>query len=379
MNIQLDRIPQAAPREGYLACQDRINAAIKSVMMSGFYILGSEVRAFEEEFASYLGSGTAVGVGNGTDAIELALRACGVKEGDHVVTVSLTAVATVSAIRKCGGIPVLVDINPETYTMDPDSLSVCLASLDRNGKRPKAIVPVHLYGCPAEMASITEMAARFEIPIVEDCAQAHGAEYRGRKVGAIGLLGAFSFYPTKNLGAFGDGGAVVTHHSGMAEEVRLLRQYGWRERYVSDKEGANSRLDEIQAAILRVKLRDLNNDNDARRHIAGIYSTHLQECGIPIPVEPPHCKHVYHQYVIRVPRQDKFRTLLSESGIDTAIHYPLAVHQQAPYREFGRIVSLVNTERAIHEIVSLPMYPQLGSDRAVRVCEAVTQALKCIR
>lgn len=372
------RIPQTSPLETYVERRDALDATLRAVLAKGIYILGDEVKAFEQEFAAFLGAQYAIGVGNGTDAIELALRACGVEDGDRVVTVSHTAVATVAAIRRCGGIPVLVDIDPATYTMDPESLSLCLRRLDSAGKKVKVIVPVHLYGCPADMPSILSVAGRYDIPVVEDCAQAHGATQGGRRVGTMGALGAFSFYPTKNLGAFGDGGAVLTQSGELASKIKSLRQYGWRQRYISETDGINSRLDEMQAAMLRVLLPELDEGNKARRSIAEMYTRQLRGTGLALPVEPVDCRHVYHQYVIRVPRRDTFRSLMAGQGVDTAIHYPLAVHQQAPYRECAGTVSLENTERILPEIVSLPIYPQLGFIRATRVCEVLAETLSTL-
>ncbi|MCX7010866.1 MAG: DegT/DnrJ/EryC1/StrS family aminotransferase, partial [Kiritimatiellaeota bacterium] len=264
-------ILQTDPRAEYLACQQEIDGAIRRMLERGRYILGEEVREFETEFATYLGAQHAVGVASGTDALHLALRACGVGAGAEVITAAHTAVATVVAIEQCGATPVLVDVDDQTYTLAPDSLSGALTP------RTRAIVPVHLYGQPADMAAIMAFARAHHLLVIEDCAQAHGAACRlgaeamWRRVGTLGDAAAFSFYPTKNLGAIGDGGCVVTNRVDVAEQVRLLREYGWRERYVSSERGWNSRLDELQAAILRVKLRQLDRWNDARRELAAFY------------------------------------------------------------------------------------------------------------
>ena len=294
-------IPQTDPRANYLAHKDEIDAAIAAVLAGGRYILGEQVAAFEREFAAYLGAGStegathAIGVGSGTDALHLALRACGIGPGDRVFTVSHTAVATVAAIELAGATPVLVDIDPATFTMDPNRLEEAVrrdeggnsSNVKRHSSivtRHSAIIPVHLYGHPADMAAILEIARRYDLWVIEDCAQAHGATIDGQKTGTFGDIAAFSFYPTKNLGALGDGGAVVTSDPALAEQTRLLREYGWRERYVSAIPGLNSRLDELQAAILRVKLRYLDAENARRRALAAEYDRLLADSSVRTPI-----------------------------------------------------------------------------------------------
>ena len=267
---QLPMIPQTDPRASYLEHKAEIDTAIQRVLDSGWYILGKEVDAFERAFAAYVGITHAIGVANGTDALELALRACGIGPGDLVFTVSHTAVATVAAIELVGATPVLVDIDPATYTLDPNCLEAALAHPPAG--RPKAVIPVHLYGQPADMPAILELVRRYDLYIIEDCAQSHGAKLAGRMTGSWGDIAAFSFYPTKNLGALGDGGMVVTKDHDLAEKVQLLRQYGWKKRYVSEYPGGNSRLDELQAAILHSKLPYLDLENHRRREIASQYS-----------------------------------------------------------------------------------------------------------
>jgi dTDP-4-amino-4,6-dideoxygalactose transaminase len=364
----------ADPRAGYLAHRDAIDAAVRRVFERGWYILGSEVRAFEEEFANYLGAGHAVGVGNGTDALFLCLEACGVGPGDAVATVAHTAVATVAAIEAAGATPVLVDIDPATRNMDPGSLS---AAVERvvGGRaagvgRLKAIVPVHLYGCPADLPAILAVARRYELRVIEDCAQAHGAALDGRRVGTWGDIAAFSFYPTKNLGAFGDGGAVVTSDGELADRVRVLREYGWRERYVSAVPGYNSRLDELQAAILRVKLAHLETDNAARRRLAGLYGELLSAADLQLPVAPGSATCVYHLYVVESRTRDAIRAALQANGVGTGIQYPVPVHLQPAYRDrLPLVVPLPHTEAAARRVLSLPLYPELP-DAAVRlVCD----------
>jgi len=363
-------VPQTDPKASYLEHRKEIDEAIRRVMEGGWYILGEEVRAFEEEFARYLGVRHAVGVASGTDAVEIALRWCGVREGDVVFTVSHTATATVAAIRRAGAIPAFVDIDSRTYTMDPESLMRSLKAL--RGERPRAVLPVHLYGHPAPMPEIMEVARRYSLFVIEDCAQAHGASFQGKKVGGWGDMAAFSFYPTKNLGAFGDGGMVVTSDPERAEMSKLLREYGWRERYVSHLEGMNSRLDEIQAAILRVKLRYLDEENERRRRLASLYDQLLGTSGLIIPKSHPQAFHVYHQYVIRTPKREELREYLKGRGISTGIHYPRPVHLQPAY-EGGLIPGggLPRTEEIFREILSLPLFPQMGEEAVRYVTEAI--------
>jgi dTDP-4-amino-4,6-dideoxygalactose transaminase len=371
--MNMDRpieVPQTDPKAGYLAHQAEIDSAIQRVLNSGWYILGREVESFEQEFATYIGVRHAVGVASGTDALELSLRACDVGPGDLVFTVSHTAVATVAVIELAGATPVLVDIDPVTYTMDPNCLEDALAH-PPDGK-PKAVIPVHLYGHPADMPSILELAKRHGLYVIEDCAQSHGATLDGRMTGAWGDIAAFSFYPTKNLGALGDGGMIVTDNPALAEQVRLLQQYGWRERYISDIPGGNSRLDELQAAVLRVKLRYLDTENMRRQNLAQTYKALLADAGLTLPGVRSCVTHVYHQYVVRLPQRDALRSYLRQVGIGTLIHYPVPVHLQPAYQ--GRLsiaAPLPWTEHVARQILSLPMFPQLSDDQARRVGECI--------
>lgn len=369
-------IPQNDLKASYLAHQRGIDDAIRQTLDSGWYILGKQVAAFEREFADYLGAAHCIGVANGTDALTLALRACGVGAGDAVIAVSHTAVATVAAIELAGALPVLVDIDPVTFTISPQAIENAVNS--HLGKANlKAIVAVHLYGHPAEMAAITELAWRFDLRVIEDCAQAHGAKIGDQRVGTFGQIAAFSFYPTKNLGALGDGGAVVTSDAALAERVRLLREYGWRERYVSEIAGMNSRLDELQAAILRVKLKRLDEENERRRQLARVYDEKLAAAPLQLPALQNNLSHVYHQYVLRAADRDQLKERLKEQGIGTLIHYPVAVHQQPAYR--NRVLvgggGLPETERAARSVLSLPMYPQLTGEQAEYVCQAIINSL----
>lgn len=364
---------QADPKAGYLAHKEEINNAVRAVFESGWYILGKEVTAFEGEFAHYIGVKFGIGVANGTDALQLAIRACGIGCGDAVITVSHTAVATVAAIDLSGAQPVLVDVNPITYTMDIERLEDTIKNYSAG--RIKAIIPVHLYGHPADMSAIMDIAHRYDLYVIEDCAQAHGALFRQRKVGSYGHLGAFSFYPTKNLGALGDGGGVVTNDHGLADKVRLLRQYGWKERYLSDTYGMNSRLDELQAAILRVKLRYLEKGNARRRNIARIYNEALLKTGLILPREAGEVSHVYHQYVVRSDQRDSLQSHLQASFVGTAIHYPMPVHLQRGYRD--RVVigigGLQQTEAICHQILSLPIYPELTDEQVGNIIEVIRE------
>jgi dTDP-4-amino-4,6-dideoxygalactose transaminase len=367
-------IPFNDLRAAYLAQQAEIDGAVAAALDSGWYILGRQTAAFEAEFAAYTGTVGCVGVNSGTDALALALRACGIGSGDEVITVAHTAVATVAAIRAAGAIPVLVDIDPHTYTMDPGALEAAITTATR------AVIPVHLYGQAADLAAIASITRRHGLYLIEDCAQAHGATLDGRPLGSFGNLAAFSFYPTKNLGALGDGGAVVGQDLALLDRVRLLREYGWTPaaRYVSQVEGVNSRLDELQAAILRVKLRRLDEQNAARRALAAVYADRLPPSAVR-PAVRAGATHVYHLYVVRVPHRDAVRSALQAMGIGTAIHYPVPVHRQPAYSpDVARSGPLPVTERIAGEILSLPMYPALAADAAARVADALAQALAAV-
>jgi dTDP-4-amino-4,6-dideoxygalactose transaminase len=364
-------IPQTDPSASYFAYQRPIDAALNRVLAGGSYILGREVAAFEAAFAEFLGVAHAVGCANGTDAIELALRACGIGAGDLVFTVAQTAVATVAAIERAGATAVLVDIEPGTYTMAPHEFLRTLKSPPPG--RPAAVVPVHLYGEPADLSSICDAARVYGLRVIEDCAQSHGALYRGRPTGSFGDIGCFSFYPTKNLGAFGDAGMTVSNDAGLASAMREIREYGWRERYVSARSGINSRLDPIQAAILGVKLLNLAADNARRQTIASRYDMGLSGLPLALPMRRPDAVHVFHQYVVRLGERDSLRDYLNAQGISTGIHYPLPVHLQPAYR--NRIAvgpsGLGVSERAARQILSLPIYPQLSDEMIDRVVSGV--------
>ncbi|HKQ78849.1 MAG TPA: DegT/DnrJ/EryC1/StrS family aminotransferase [Blastocatellia bacterium] len=365
-------ILQSDPKANYLAHKPEIDEAIRQTLDSGWYILGRQVTGFEREFAGYLGAKRCVGVANGTDALHLALRAVGVGPGDAVVTVAHTAVATVAAIEMTGGLPLMVDIDPVTLTISPDELEDAIKN-HRGRPHIKAIIPVHLYGRPADMRAICDIARRYDLKVVEDCAQAHGATIDRLKVGVFGDAAAFSFYPTKNLGALGDGGAVLTNDHEIAERVLELREYGWHERYVSDVAGFNSRLDELQAAILRVKLKYLDEENGRRREIARIYDERLAPASLRLPERPSGVESVYHQYVARCDDRDGLREHMREQGVGTLIHYPVPVHLQPAYHNRVPVHrgALPMTERAAQQVLSLPMHPQLGADQVERVCSVI--------
>jgi dTDP-4-amino-4,6-dideoxygalactose transaminase len=366
-------VPQANPGAGYRALRQEIDRAIARVAESGWYILGNEVRAFEAEFAAWLGTRAAVACGNGTDALALALRGLGVGPGASVVTVSHTAVATVAAIEMAGAVPLLIDIEPDCYTMDPGELAEVLTHPPPGLPPIKAVIAVHLYGQPAALDAIVEACRRHGVALIEDCAQAHGATFGGRKVGTFGDLATFSFYPTKNLGALGDGGMVVTQDAGLGAEIAALRQYGWHNHYISDRVGVNSRLDEMQAAILRVKLAHLDAQNVRRRAIADAYNTVLGGTSLAPPVRRKGCAHVFHLYVVRTPERAAVQAQLRAAGIGTGIHYPSPVHLQPAYR--GRVALGPSQCRqsavAAEQVLSLPIYPGLTDVQVAEVCEAL--------
>ena len=354
-------IPTNDVLAGYQAQSSEIEAAVARVLKSGWYILGQEVAAFEQEYAAWMGLPHAVGVANGTDALMLALRALGVQPGDGVFTVSHTAVATVAAIEMAGAIPLLVDIDPQTYTMCPQSLQEGIRRADELGLTLRAVIPVHLYGHPCDMDSICRIARERDLLIVEDCSQSHGARYHGRMTGTFGDAAAFSLYPTKNLGALGDAGVVTTASASTAERLQALRQYGWRERNRSEVAGVNSRLDELQAAILRVRLKTLDAANEKRREVARRYFSGLSQLPMVLPNCRPDCQHVYHQYVIQVQCRDEFQTKLKAAGVGTMIHYPSPVHLQPAYQgRLPEVAPLRETESVVSHILSLPMFPELN-------------------
>jgi dTDP-4-amino-4,6-dideoxygalactose transaminase len=359
-------IPQCSPLAAYQAQGEEIDAAMRDVLEAGRYILGPRVGAFEQAFAQWVGLRHALGVANGTDALEMALRATGVREGDFVLTTSMTAVATVVAIRAAGAVPVFADVDPDHGLLDAAQVARVLAM------RPvKAIVPVHLYGRCVDMDALCAVAREHGAMIVEDCAQAHGASWNGRAAGTFGTVASFSFYPTKNLGAIGDGGALCTDDPDLLERARLLREYGWKQRYVSAVEGGNSRLDELQAAILSVKLNRLREDNARRRAVAAAYRADIDNPHVAV-FRGDDAGHVYHQFVVRTPHRDALHAFLAERGVGTLVHYPVAVHDQPAYADASwRPLPLPNTETWAKQVLSLPMFPQLSPEAVARTIEAV--------
>ena len=346
-------IPCASPKAQYLSYRDDINSAIQRVLDSGWYVLGEEVTRFEKEFAQFNTVSHTVGVGSGTEALHIALRALDIGQGDEVITTAHTAVATASAIDLAGAKPIFVDIEPDFFTIDPDLIE------DAITPKTKAIIPVHIYGQPCNMDAIMEIANKNNFKVIEDCAQTHGAEYNGKRVGSIGDVGCFSFYPTKNLGAIGDGGALVTNDDQLAGKIKLLREYGWKERYISSKEGWNSRLDELQAAILHVKLKHLDEDNFRRNKHAKIYFDLLKYLPLESPKTRSNCSHVFHLFVIKTEQRDKLRDYLQKNGVNTTIQFPVPVHKQKYFQKMCSEKSLPVTEQVAKNILSIPMYPEL--------------------
>lgn len=359
----------AFPLEDYRAHQAEIDDAVRRVMSGGHYILGGEVAAFEEEFAAFVGVEKAVGVANGTDAIELILRALEIGSGDRVVVPSHTAVASASAVIRAGADPVFGEVTEETGTLCPKALE---ALLDGEwGRGVRAVLAVHLYGHPCDMGALARVCEDRGVALIEDCAQAHGAEFHGRRAGSMGLMAAFSFYPTKNLGAVGDGGAITTGDAGLAERVRVLRQYGWVRRYVSDYAGVNSRLDEMQAAILRVKLRALPQRLARRRELAGQYLEELRAVpGLKPPEVREGCVHAWHLFVARHARREALMEHLEARGIPVAVHYPAPIHKQPGFQVHAlKSPPLPVTEALAGEVLSLPLHPYLDEAAVHRVAE----------
>lgn len=365
------QVPFGDLKRQHKTIRAELDAAVARVIDSGWYILGPEVRAFEEAFAAFCAARYCIGVASGTEALQLALTALGVGSGDEVITVANGGIYQALTIVAVGARPVFVDVDASSHTMDPAALAAAITL------RTRAIMPVHLYGRMADMDAIMAIADRYGIPVVEDCAQAHGATWRGKSAGSIGTLGCFSFYPTKNLGAIGDGGAITTNDESLAEKVRRLRQYGWeRKYYTRDAGGLNSRLDELQAAILAVKLRHLPAWNARRRAIAAQYHTRLADTGLILPEAPPDGDHVYHLYVVRTQERNALQAGLRDEGIGTDIHYPLPTHLQPIYAPFAPPGGLPTTERLAQEILSLPMFPELTDDEVHAVAMAVKRTLQ---
>lgn len=337
---------------------------------SGWYILGPEVDAFEQEYAAYCGAQHCVGVANGLDALHLALRALGVGIGDEVIVPSNTYIATWLAVSQCGATPVPVEPDPATHNLDPQRVEAAITP------RTKVILPVHLYGQPADLDSILSIARRYGLRVLEDAAQAHGARYKGQRIGAHGDAVAWSFYPGKNLGALGDAGAVTTNDEAVVDRLRVLRNYGSRVKYVNEVQGWNSRLDPLQAAILRVKLAHLDEWNQRRGKLADLYLRELADCGVALPQVPDWAQPAWHLFVVRHPRRDEFQQRLAQAGIQTLIHYPIPPHRQAAYAGLGMVPgTLPVAERLAAEVLSLPIGPHLSGAQAEQVVAAVKAAV----
>lgn len=359
----------ANPKAQYVAHQAEIDVAIQRALEKGHYIRGEECQAFEKEFSAWLGLEHTIGVANGTDALRIAMTALGIGYGDEVLTPSHTAVATVSAIELAGATPVFVDTD-EFFTMCPEDLAKKVTP------KCKAVIAVHLFGNVCNLPAIQAICRKSGLKLIEDCAQAHGARLDGRMVGTWGDIAAFSFYPTKNLGALGDGGGISTNDAALADRCRLLSEYGWRERFISEIAGGNSRLDEIQAAVLRVKLKYLDRDNESRRRIAALYGETLEGTGLTLPRPRPGAEHVYHLYVTRTADRDQIRDRLKGYHVYAGVHYPMPIHQQPAYRNRFP-TTLPRTEKHAGDILSLPMYPELmrlDQDIVIRAVREVTRS-----
>lgn len=364
------RVPFGDLKRQYEALRAELDAAAARVLASGWYILGPEVRAFEEEFAAFCGVGHCVGVGNGTEALHLAMVGLGICPGDEVITVANAAVYETLTILQTGARPVFVDVDPHTHTLDPALLEAALTP------RTRAVMPVHLYGRMADMPAVLAFAERHGLLVIEDCAQAHGARQGGRSAGSLGACGCFSFYPSKNLGALGDGGAIVTDDPALAERLRRLRQYGWSRKYYSTEPGGlNSRLDELQAALLRAKLPHLPAWNARRRALARRYGELLAGTPLALPTPHPDEEHVYHLYVVGTPERERVLEALRERGIGADVHYPLPAHQQPIYRDYAPPGGLPVTERLAGQVLSLPIYPELTDQELEAVAAALREVL----
>lgn len=353
-------IPFADLKREYVEIKEEINQAIERVLKSGWFILGEEVKHFEEDFSKYTSAKYGIGVNSGSDALFLSVKSLGIGKGDEVITTSHTFISTVDAITRNGAKPVFVDIDPDTYCIDTTKIEGKIT------ENTKAILPVHLYGHPAEMDTIMNIALKHKLFVIEDACQAHGAEYKGKKVGSIGDLGCFSFYPIKNLGASGDGGIIVTNNEELAEKLKLLRNYGQSKKYYHEFVGINSRLDEIQASILSVKLKHLDTWNEKRRDLAKLYDELLEDVQVVKPFEKEDVRHVFHLYVIRSKERDRLQQYLIANGIETQIHYPVPIHKQKAYQSLGND-NLPITEKICQEILSLPLHQWLQNEQVEEI------------
>ncbi|MHB9035547.1 MAG: DegT/DnrJ/EryC1/StrS family aminotransferase [Armatimonadota bacterium] len=350
----------------YTEIKDEIDAAVMRVLDSGYYLLGRELSSFEEEYAEYVGAKHCIGVGNGLDALELTLRALGIQPGEEVIVPSNTYIATWLAVSNIGAVPVPVEPDERTYNLDPARIESAIT------ERTRAILPVHLYGQPADMDPIVAAAKKHGLSILEDAAQAQGAKYKGRMIGAIGDATAWSFYPTKNLGAFGDSGAITTDSDELADKLRLLRNYGSRIKYKNEVRGANSRMEELHAAMLRVKLKYLDSWNSRRNELSKIYLSNLADSGVALPYVPEWADTVWHVFVVRSKKRDELQKHMQEMGVGTLLHYPIPPHLQGAYRDLGMTAGALPISEAIHrEILSLPMGPHLTQEQCRKVVSAI--------
>lgn len=364
MNITMTDLVQQ-----YQVLREEIDEAIHAVLESGHFILGPNVTAFEHEVTQYLGVKHAIAVGSGTDALHLAARAIGIGEKDEVITTAFTFIGTAEAISYTGARPVFVDIDPDTFNIDTNQIESAI------GPNTRAIIAVHLFGQAADLNALKVICREYDLALIEDCAQSFGADYRGKKTGGYGDLGCFSFYPSKNLGGFGDGGLVVTDSDSLADTIRILRNHGSSEPNQHSIIGYNSRLDELQAAILRIKLKHMEKFNAQRRQVARLYNERFQHSDLITPVENEQCAHVYHQYTILSEKRELVRHKLADEGIDSAVYYPIPLHQQRVYKEKYRVVSLPVVENAAAKVLSLPIYPGLSVQKIDRVCQSILNVI----
>ena len=362
-------IPMVDLRRQYKILKTEIDTAILNVLNNARFILGPDVSELEKEVAAYHGVPFAIGVASGTDALLLALRACGIGDGDEVITTPFTFIATAEVISLLHATPVFVDICPDTFNIDPEKIE------EKITRRTKAIIPVHLFGHPAEMDPIVALSRKYHLKIIEDCAQAFGAVYQGEKVGTFGEAGCFSFFPSKNLAGYGDGGMVITRDEEMAKQIKLFRNHGSETRYYHKVPGYNSRLDEIQAAIIRVKLRKIDTFNEARRGNADIYRASIKRDDVILPVEMAGCRHVYHQFTIRSKKRDLIMRSLTANDISSAIYYPLPLHRQEVFARWKTgDDSLMNSEICAAEVLSLPMFPELKEEEILHISDVINHA-----
>ncbi len=368
VSMEKTQVPYFDLRSQYQGIKAEIDAAVSRVLDTCQFVLGAEVALFEGEFARYSGTSECIALNSGTSALHLALLAAGVGPGDEVITVPFTFVASVAAILYAGAKPILVDIDPRTFNMDPTAIAAAITP------RTKVILPVHLYGQPADMDPIVGIARRRNLVVIEDAAQAHGAEYQGRRAGSLGDIACFSFYPTKNLGAYGEGGAITTNDVGYAKKIRMLRDWGQDRKYHHVLRGFNYRMEGFQGAILRVKLRHLEPWTEKRRALARAYDKMLANHNVGLPAEMPHCRHVYHAYTLRSKHRDELQAALRAEGIQTAVHYAEPAHLQPAYADLGYTQGdFPEAERAAREVLSLPIYPEMSDEQLQRVSQAFEQ------